>query len=197
LRDIVLPAAILQPPGFDPAADAAVNFAGIGTLIGHELTHGLDDQGRKLDASGALRNWWTDGDDRAFKERAAAFGAQYAQYEPVPGLHINPELTMGENIADLGGLVIALDAYHASLHGPAPEISGLTGDQRFFRAFAQSWRGKASEDYIRNLTTSDPHSYRSFRVNGTVRNVDAWYLAFDVQAGDKLFIEPARRARIW
>ena len=197
LRDIVLPAAILQPPGFDPAADAAVNFAGIGTLIGHELTHGLDDQGRKLDASGALRNWWTDSDDRAFKERAAAFGAQYAQYEPVPGLHINPELTMGENIADLGGLVIALDAYHASLHGPAPEIGGLTGDQRFFRAFAQSWRGKASEDYIRNLTTSDPHSYRSFRVNGTVRNVNAWYLAFDVQAGDKLFIEPARRARIW
>jgi putative endopeptidase len=124
-------------------------------------------------------------------------GAQYAQYEPVPGLHINPELTMGENIADLGGLVIALDAYHASLHGPAPEISGLTGDQRFFRAYAQAWRGKGSEDYIRNLTTSDPHSYRSFRVNGTVRNVDAWYSAFDVGAGDKLFIEPAQRARIW
>jgi putative endopeptidase len=197
LRDIVLPAAILQPPDFDPAADAAVNFGSVGTLIGHELTHGLDDQGRKLDASGALRDWWADADARAFKARATVLGKQYASYEPVPGLHINPDLTMGENIADLGGVIIALDAYHASLNGPAPAIDGISGDQRFFRAYAQSWRGKGREDYIRNLTTSDPHSYRSFRVNGIVRNVDAWYSAFDVQSGDKLYLDPAQRARIW
>ena len=197
LRDIVLPAAILQPPGFDPAADAAVNFGSVGTLIGHELTHGLDDQGRKLDASGALRDWWADADARAFKARATVLGKQYASYEPVPGLHINPDLTMGENIADLGGVVIALDAYHASLKGPAPVIDGVSGDQRFFRAYAQSWRGKGREDYIRNLTTSDPHSYRSFRVNGVVRNVDAWYSAFDVHKGDKLYLDPSQRARIW
>ncbi|HEV8017802.1 MAG TPA: M13 family metallopeptidase [Steroidobacteraceae bacterium] len=198
LRDIVLPAAILQPPEFDPAADPAVNFGAAGTLIGHELTHGLDDQGRKLDADGALRNWWSDSDDQAFKERAAMLGAQYARYEPVPGLHINPGLTMGENIADLGGVVIALDAYHESLHGGTePVIDGLTGDQRFFRAYAQVWRGKASEDYLRNLTISDPHSWRAFRVNGIVRNVDAWYAAFGVKPGDKLYVAPAERVRIW
>ena len=198
LRDIVLPAAILQAPEFDPAADAAVNFGAAGTLIGHELTHGLDDQGRKLDAQGALRNWWSDSDDEAFKERAAMLGAQYARYEPVPGLHINPGLTMGENIADLGGVVIALDAYHESLAGGAePVIDGLTGDQRFFRSYAQAWRGKASEDYIRNLTISDPHSWRVFRVNGIVRNVDAWYAAFGVQPGEKLYVAPAERVRIW
>jgi len=198
LRDIVLPAAILQPPEFDPAADPAVNFGAAGTLIGHELTHGLDDQGRKLDADGALRNWWSDSDDKAFKERAAMLGAQYARYQPVPGLHINPELTMGENIADLGGVVIALDAYHESLHGAAaPVIEGMTGDQRFFRSYAQVWRGKASEDYIRNMTISDPHSWRAFRVNGIVRNVDAWYAAFGVQAGEKLFVAPSERVRIW
>jgi putative endopeptidase len=198
LRDIVFPAAILQPAEFDPAADAAVNYGAIGTVMGHELTHGFDDQGRLLDADGALRNWWTDADDRAFKERAAVLGAQYASYEPVPGLHINPDLTMGENIADLGGVLIALDAYHESLHGVTPPVvDGLSGDQRFFRAFAQSWRGKAREDFIRNLTVSDPHSWRVFRVNGVVPNVDAWYRAFDVQAGERLFIEPAKRARIW
>jgi putative endopeptidase len=198
LRDIVFPAAILQPPAFDPNADAAVNFGGVGTVMGHELTHGFDDQGRRLDVNGALRNWWTEADDHAFRERAAVLGAQYTTYEPVPGLHINPDLTMGENIADLGGVVIALDAYHDSLHGtPAPVIDGTTGDQRFFRAYAQQWRGKATEDYIRNLTTSDPHSWRKYRVNGVVRNVDAWYSAFGVQPGEKLYIEPDKRARIW
>ncbi|MBV9697377.1 MAG: peptidase M13, partial [Gammaproteobacteria bacterium] len=145
-----------------------------------------------------LRNWWTDADDHAFKERAAVLGAQYAAFEPVPGAHIKPELTMGENIADLGGVLIALDAYHNSLHGaPAPVIDGLSGDQRFFQAFAQSWRGKASDDYIRNQVSSDPHSYRKFRVNGPLRNIDAWYEAFAVKEGDKLFIPAAQRARIW
>ena len=198
LRDIVFPAAILQPPYFDSAADPAVNFGCIGSTIGHELTHGFDDQGRLLDVSGALRNWWTDADDRGFRERAGVLGAQYATYEPVAGLHINPDLTMGENIADLGGILISLDAYHDSLHGAAaPVIDGLSGEQRFFRAYAQCWRGKGTDDYIRNLTTSDPHSFRLFRVNGVVRNVDEWYRAFGVQASDKLFLEPARRARIW
>jgi len=198
LRDIVFPAAILQAPYFDAAADPAVNFGACGTTIGHELTHGFDDQGRTLDANGALRDWWTAADDREFKARAAVLGAQFGTYEPVPGLHINPDLTMGENIADFGGLMIALDAYHASLHGaPAPVIDGVSGDQRFFRAFAQAWRGKGRDDYIRQLTVSDPHSYRKFRVNGVVRNSDAWYEAFDVQPTDKLYVEPAKRARIW
>ncbi|HUO79734.1 MAG TPA: M13 family metallopeptidase [Steroidobacteraceae bacterium] len=198
LRDIVVPAAILQPPNFDPGADAAVNFGGIATIIGHELTHGFDDEGRTLDATGALRDWWTEADARAFKERAAVLGAQFATYEPVAGLHINPDLTMGENLADLGGLMIALDAYHASLHGAAaPLIDGLSGDQRFFRAYAQIWRGKAREDSIRQQTVSNPHSWRRFRVDGIVRNVDAWYAAFDVQPGDRLYVEPAKRARVW
>jgi putative endopeptidase len=198
LRDIVFPAAILQAPFFDPNADAAVNFGGIATIIGHELTHGFDDQGRTLDATGALRDWWTEADARAFKERAAVLGAQFASYEPVPGLHINPDLTMGENIADLGGAAIALDAYHASLHGAAaPVIDGLTGDQRFWRAYAQVWRGKAREDAIRKQTVSDPHSWRRFRVDGIVRNIDDWYAAFDVQPTDRLYVAPAGRARIW
>ncbi len=198
LRDIVFPAAILQPPNFDPNADPAVNFGGIGSIIGHELTHGFDDQGRTLDATGALRDWWTAADARAFKERAAVLGAQFASYQPVAGLHINPDLTMGENLADLGGVAIALDAYHASLHGaPAPLLDGLSGEQRFFRAYAQVWRGKAREDAIRQLTVSNPHSWRRFRVDGIVRNIDAWYAAFDVQPADSLYVEPARRARIW
>jgi putative endopeptidase len=198
LRDIVFPAALLQAPEFDASADAAVNFGGIGSVIGHELTHGFDDEGRALDASGALRNWWSAQDASAFKARAAILGAQYAGYEPVAGLHINPDVTMGENIADLGGVAIALDAYHASLHDEAaPQIDGLSGDQRFFLSFAQIWRGTSREDYIRQLTISDPHAYRSFRVNGVVRNIDAWYQAFGVQPTDKLYVEPASRARIW
>ncbi len=198
LRDIVFPAAILQAPDFDPSADAAVNFGGIGAIIGHELTHGFDDEGRALDASGALRDWWSAQDAGAFNARAAILGAQFASYEPLPGLHINPELTMGENIADLGGIAIALDAYHASLNSePAPQIDGLSGDQRFFLSFAQIWRGTSHDDYIRQLTLVDPHAYRSFRVNGVVRNIDAWYEAFGVQPTDKLYLEPATRARIW
>jgi putative endopeptidase len=198
LRDIVFPAAILQAPYFDVDADPAVNYGSIGATIGHELTHGFDDEGRTLDASGALRDWWTPKDAAAFKERAATLGAQYATYEPVAGLHINPDMTMGENLADLGGLAIALDAYHTSLRSAAaPVIGGLTGDQRFFLAYSQSWRGKGRDDYIRQLTTSDPHSFRKYRVNGVVRNIDEWYEAFNVQPGDKLYVEPAKRARIW
>jgi putative endopeptidase len=198
LRDVVFPAAILQAPIFDPNADPAVNYGGIGATIGHELTHGFDDQGRTIDTSGALRDWWSQADAEHFKAKAAILGAQYAEYEPAPGLHIRPDLTMGENIADLGGLLIALDAYHASLQGGTPPvIEGMTGDQRFFLAYAQSWRGKAREDYIRQLTTSDPHSWRKYRVNGVVRNADAWYEAFAVQPTGKLYLTPETRARIW
>jgi putative endopeptidase len=198
LRDIVFPAGILQAPIFDPKADPAINYGAVGAVIGHELTHGFDDQGRKIDASGALRDWWTKADAAEFKRRAAILGAQYAKFEPVPGVHINPDLTMGENIADLGGLTMALDAYHASLHGkPAPVLGGLTGDQRVFLGWAQAWAGKAKPEAIRQATISDPHSFRKYRVNGVVRNIDQWYAAFGVKPGDKLYIPPEKRARIW
>jgi putative endopeptidase len=198
LRDIVFPAAILQPPGFDANADPAVNYGAAGWGAAHELTHGFDDQGRTIDAKGALRDWWTAADAREFKARTAMLGAQYAAYEPLPGLHINPELTMAENIADLGGVAIALEAYHDSLHGvPAPVIDGLTGDQRFFRSWAQYYRGKATPDYIRTRTVSNEHSFWPFRINGVVRNTDAWYEAFDVKPMDRLYLTPEQRVRIW
>ena len=198
LRDIVFPAGILQAPIFDPNADPAINYGAIGGVIGHELTHGFDDQGRTIDASGALRDWWTPKDADEFKRRAAILGAQYAKFEPVPGVHINPDLTMGENIADLGGLAMALDAYHLSLGGkPAPVLNGLTGDQRVFLGWAQAWAGKATPEEIKRYTTSDPHSFRKYRVNGVVPNIDEWYAAFGVKPGDKLYIPPDKRARIW
>lgn len=198
LRDIVFPAGILQAPIFDADADPAINYGGIGGVIGHELTHGFDDMGRTIDAAGALRDWWTPKDAEAFKARAKILGDQYAQFEPVPGFHINPGLTMGENIADLGGLAIALDAYHASLNGkPAPVIGGLTGDQRVFLGWAQAWAGKMTPDAIKQMTISDPHSFRKFRVNGPVRNIDPWYAAFGVKPGDALYLKPEARARIW
>ncbi|MEP6982408.1 MAG: M13 family metallopeptidase [Sphingomicrobium sp.] len=198
LRDIVFPAGILTAPMFDPNADRAFNYGAIGGVIGHELTHGFDDQGRKIDASGALRDWWTAKDAAEFKRRAAILGKQYAQFEPVTGAHINPDLTMGENIADLGGLTMGLDAYHASLKGKrAPVLGGLTGDQRVFLGWAQVWAGKATPDAIRQQTASDPHSFRKYRVNGVVRNIDGWYPAFTVKPSDKLYLPPAKRARIW
>ena len=198
LIDIVFPAVILQPPIFDPNADPAINYGAIGAVIGHELTHGFDDQGRKIDADGALRDWWTPADARAFEARARKLGAQYSAFQPLPGVHINGDLTMGENIADLGGLTLALDAYHASLDGkPAPVLNGLSGDQRVFLGWAQAWRGKLTDDAIRRQVTSDPHSPRAFRVNGPVRDIDAWYKAFDVKSGDKLYLAPKDRVRIW
>ena len=198
LRDIVFPAGILQAPMFDPDADPAINYGAIGGVIGHEMTHGFDDQGRTIDAAGALRDWWTPADAAAFKARAAILGGQYATYEPLPGVHINPDLTMGENLADLGGLAIALDAYRASLQGkPAPVIEGLTGDQRVFLGWAQVWAGKAREEAIRKQAVSDPHSYRKYRVNGVVRNIDGWYEAFGIKPGDALYVPPEKRARIW
>jgi putative endopeptidase len=196
--DIVFPAAILTPPIFDPDADPAINYGAVGGVIGHELTHDFDDQGRKFDAEGRLRDWWTEADAKTFQARAAMLGAQYSAYEPLPGAKVNGQLTMGENIADLGGVTLGLEAYHASLHGrPAPVIDGLTGDQRVFLGWAQAWRGKLREDAQRRQVVSDPHSPRQFRVNGPVRNVDAWYGAFDVKPGESLYLKPEDRVRIW
>ncbi len=198
LRDIVFPAGILQPPMFDPNADPAVNYGAIGGVIGHEMTHGFDDQGRKIDAAGALRDWWQPADAKKFEARAAMLGQQYSAFEPLPGVHVNGALTMGENIADLGGLTLALDAYHASLGGkPAPVIDGLTGDQRVFLGWAQAWRGKVTDDFVKRQVVSDPHSPRQFRVNGVVHNIDAWYAAFGVKPGDKLYLAPDQRVHIW
>jgi putative endopeptidase len=198
LRDIVFPAGILQPPIFDPAADPAINYGAIGGVIGHELTHGFDDEGRKLDSSGQLRDWWTAADAKAFEARAKKLGTQYSSYEPVPGAHINGDLTMGENIADLGGLNVALEAYHRSLNGaPAPAIDGFTGDQRVFLGWAQAWRGKVREDYLRKQVASDPHSPRAFRVIGPTRNIDQWYEAFGVKPGETYYLPPDQRVSIW
>ena len=183
---------------FDADADPAINYGAIGGVIGHELTHGFDDQGRTIDSKGALRDWWTPADATSFKTRAAVLGQQYAAFEPVPGTHINPDLTMGENLADLGGLSIAIEAYHRSLGGQqAPVIGGLTGDQRVFLGWAQDWAGKATPEEIRRLTTSDPHSFRKYRVDGVVRNIETWYAAFGVKPGDALYVPPEKRARIW
>ena len=198
MNEIALPAGYLQAPYFDPAADRAVNYGGIGAVIGHELTHGFDDDGRKYDGAGLLASWWTDADLREFNARASQLGRQYDAFELFPGAHVNGELTMGENIADLGGALIALDAYHRSLAGkPAPLIDGLTGDQRFFLAFAQAERSKRMEDSARERLVTDPHAPEQFRVNGVVRNIDAWYEAFGVKAGDRLYLAGEDRVRIW
>jgi putative endopeptidase len=198
LRDIVFPAGILQPPMFDANADPAINYGAIGGVIGHELTHGFDDQGRKFDAEGKLNDWWTAEDAKTFEARAKVLGEQYSKFEPVPGAKVNGELTMGENIADLGGVVVALDAYRASLKGqPAPVIDGLSGEQRVFLGWAQAWRGKVRDDAVRRQVVSDPHSPRQYRVNGVMRNIDAWYDAFKVKPDEKLFVEPNGRVRIW
>jgi len=198
LRDIVFPAGILQAPMFDPQADPAINYGAIGGVIGHELTHGFDDQGRKFDSTGALRDWWTPADAAQFEARASQLSAQYSAFEPLPGVHVNGSLTLGENIADLGGLTMALEAYHTFLHGrPAPVLEGLTGDQRVFLGWAQAWCGKVTDDYLKNQVTTDPHSPRRFRVLGPTRNLDAWYEVFGVQPGDKMYLAPAQRVRIW
>jgi putative endopeptidase len=195
---IVFPAGILQPPFFDPNADDAVNYGGIGAVIGHEISHGFDDQGRKIDATGNVRDWWTKEDAARFDAESKVFGGQYAKFEAAPGAFINPALTMGENIADFAGIQVALDAYHRSLGGkPSPEIDGLTGDQRFFLAYAQVWREKQREDALRSQVTSDPHSPGRFRVLGPIRNVDAWYQAFGITPGSSMYIPPEKRAHIW
>jgi putative endopeptidase len=197
-NEIVFPAAILQPPFFDPDGDMAINYGGIGGVIGHELTHGFDDQGRRYDAHGRLTDWWTPEDAKRFQAEATKLGAEYGAFEVLPGAKINGDLTMGENIADLGGLLLALDAYHASLKGkPAPIIDGLTGDQRVFLGWAQVWRGKTRDDRLRQQLVSDPHSPNQARVDVPVRNIDAFYEAFGVKPGDKMYVAPGDRVRIW
>jgi putative endopeptidase len=195
---IVFPAGILQPPFFDPSADAAVNYGSAGAIIGHEIMHGFDDQGRKIDETGAVRDWWTPDDAKRFKTLTDELGKQYSSYEAAPGIFINGDLTMGENIGDMSGLEVAYTAYKMSLNGkPAPVIDGLTGDQRFFLAFAQAWRGKQREDAIKTQVASDPHSPRRYRIIGPLRNLDAWYSAFDIKPGSKFYIAPEKRVRIW
>jgi putative endopeptidase len=198
LRNVVFPAALLQAPMFDPDADAAVNYGAFGAYAGHELTHAVDDQARKLDADGRLRDWWAADDAKIFEARAADLSKQYSAFEPLPDVHVNGDLTIGEDIADLGGLTLALDAYHASLEGKtASIIDGLTGDQRVFLSWAQAWRGKLTEGALRNQVITDPHAPRMYRVDGVVRNIDDWYAAFDVRFADKLYLVPEKRVRIW
>jgi putative endopeptidase len=197
-NEIVFPAAILQPPFFDPQADPAINYGGIGAVIGHEVSHGFDDQGRKSDGNGVLRDWWTADDATKFKTQADRLGKQYDAFEPLPGAHVNGALTMGENIGDLGGLLLGLEAYRLSLQGkPAAVVEGTSGVQRVFLGWAQVWREKAREETARRQLVSDPHSPSYYRVNGVVRNIDAWYEAFGIKPGDKLYLAPQERVRIW
>jgi putative endopeptidase len=198
LNEMVFPAGILQPPFFDPVADPAVNYGGIGAVIGHEMIHGYDDEGRKYDGAGILSTWWTHTDADQFAARATMLGRQFDSYEPFPGLHVKGDLTMDENIADLGGALLALDAYHNSLRDrPAPVIDGLSSDQRFFLSYAQSWRHKSTDDSIRQQIVSNTHAPVKYRVNGVVRNMDAWYQAFNVKPSDGLFLSGENRVRIW
>ena len=197
-NEIVFPAAILQPPFFDPKADPAINYGSIGAVIGHEIMHGFDDQGRKTDAKGELRDWWTPEDDARFKEHAAALGALYAAQQPLPGVSINAELTMGENIADLGGLILAHGAYNRSLNGqPAPVLDGITGDQRLFYGWAQTWRSKFRDESLRQQLATNSHSPSSARASTPPRNIDAWYEAFGVTPDQKDYLKPEDRVRIW
>lgn len=197
-NEIVFPAAILQPPFFDPNADPAVNYGAIGGVIGHEMGHGFDDQGAKSDAQGVLRDWWNANDVAAFTNLTRALSTQYGQFEALPGLRVNGDLTLGENIGDNGGLQVAYYAYKLSLNGQdAPVLDELSGDQRFFMAWAQAWREKARDEALRNQVMADPHAPSRFRCNGTVRNMDAWYAAFDVQPDNALYLSDDQRVEIW
>jgi putative endopeptidase len=191
------PAAILVPPFFDPKADAAFNYGAIGSVIGHEISHSFDNNGALFDASGKLRNWWTPADFERFKKAGDALAAQYDAYEPLPGLHIKGKLTLGENIADVAGLAAAYDAYKASLNGkPAPTVGGFTADPRFFIAYAPAWATKTREAAMKQQLATDGHAPGQYRAL-TVRNVDAWYPSFNVQPGQKLYLPPDKRVKIW
>lgn len=198
MNEIVFPAAILQPPFFDPKGDVAVNYGAIGGVIGHEMSHGFDDQGRHYDEHGRLSDWWTKASTDAFQKLADRLGAQYDAQEVLPGAHVNGKMTMGENIADSGGLNLGLQAYHDSLHGkPAPVVHGLTGDQRVFLGWAQVWREKDRPDALRQQMLSNEHAPAITRVNIPAHNIDAWYDAFDVKPGQKLYLAPDQRVKIW
>ncbi|MFZ6644529.1 M13 family metallopeptidase [Undibacterium sp. TJN25] len=198
LNEVVFPAAILQPPFFDPKADDAVNYGGIGAVIGHEISHGFDDQGAQYDGAGNLRDWWTKEDHEKFAAKTAMLIKQYSAFSPVAGYNVNGELTLGENIADNSGLAIAYKAYKISLNGkPAPVLGGLTGDQRFFTGFAQVWRGKMRDQAAIVRIKTDPHSPPEFRANGTLRNMPGFYSSFGVKEGDKMYLAPSDRVSIW
>jgi len=198
-NQITFPAAILQPPYFDPKADPASNYGSIGATIGHEIGHGFDDQGRKFDSKGRLTDWWTASTAKLYTAHADKLVAQYNGYEPIPGVHIKGQLTLGENLGDLGGLEVAYSAYrkYVAQHGEPPVIDGLTGDQRFFIAYGYSWETKQREGALRAQLLTNEHSPAKYRVNGVVRNVDAWYKAFNVQPGDKMYLPPEQRVHVW
>ncbi|MBL8536055.1 MAG: M13 family metallopeptidase [Hyphomonadaceae bacterium] len=197
-NEIVFPAAILQPPFFDPNADPAVNYGAIGGVIGHEMGHGFDDQGAKSDANGVLRDWWNETDVAAFTAVTDRLVEQYNGFSPLEGITVNGRLTLGENIGDNGGLQVSYHAYTLSRHGEeAPVLDGLTGDQRFFLGWAQAWRQNIRDAALRNQILTDPHSPAVYRCNGTVRNMDTWYAAFNVQPGDALYLPPDQRVTIW
>jgi putative endopeptidase len=198
MNQITFPAAILQPPFFDPAADPAVNYGAIGAVIGHEMGHGFDDRGREYDASGRIRNWWTEETNQKFLAQIAKLGAQYDAFCPLPNTCVNGKLTMGENIGDLGGLEMAYTAYKLSLGGKeAPVLGGFTGDQRFFLSHAQIWRAIQRDDALRNQILTDPHAPAAARGSIPERNVDAWYTAFGITPGDKAYLPPEQRVHIW
>ena len=198
-NQITFPAAILQPPYFDPKADPASNYGSIGATIGHEIGHGFDDQGRKFDSKGRLTDWWTASTAKLYTAHADKLVAQYNGYEPIPGVHIKGQLTLGENLGDLGGLEVAYSAYrkYVAQHGEPPVIDGLTGDQRFFIAYGYSWETKQREGALRAQLLTNEHSPAKYRVNGVVRNVDAWYKAFNVQPGDKMYLPTEQRVHVW
>ena len=198
LNEVVFPASILQPPFFDPDADDAVNYGAIGSIIGHEISHGFDDEGSQFDEKGNLRDWWTADDRKAFDARTKVLVGQYAAFSPIAGYFVNGELTLGENIADNAGLEIAYKAYHRSLAGkPAPVIDGTSGDQRFFYGFAQAFRGKVREAALLSQIVSNPHAPEEFRVNGAVRNHPAFYPTFQVKPGDAMYLAPDKRVTLW
>ena len=198
-NQITFPAAILQAPFFDPAADAATNYGAIGAVIGHEMGHGFDDEGRKFDAKGSLRDWWSPAAVKAYSARTDKLVSQYNAFSPYPGVNINGKLTLGENLGDLSGVEASYVAYqkYQAKHGVAPVIDGLTGDQRFFIGYAQAWQEKDRENAERQQILTDPHSPGKYRVNGIVRNVDAWYKAFNVQSSNALYLAPDQRVHIW
>ncbi|HEX5214054.1 MAG TPA: M13-type metalloendopeptidase [Vicinamibacterales bacterium] len=197
-NEIVFPAAILQAPFFDVTADDAANYGAIGAVIGHEIGHGFDDQGSSYDGDGKLRDWWTPADKAEFKKRTGLLVEQFNAFKPLPDVNVNGELTLGENIGDLGGLAIAHQAWKIALKGqPSPVIDGLTGEQRFFMGWAQAWRAKARDEYLRRQVLADPHAWAEFRANGPLGNIPEFYEAFGVKPGDKLYREPEKRVKIW
>ena len=197
-NEICFPAGILQPPLFDPQADDARNYGAIGVVIGHEMTHGFDDQGRQFDKDGNLADWWTPGDGERFKAKTARMVDFFNQIEVLPGLKANGQLTLGENIADHGGLKVAYQAFqNATKDQPAEEIDGFTPAQRFFIAYANVWAGNIRDEQIRIYTKGDPHSLGRWRVNGALPHIDAWYEAFGITEQDSLFVPKAERVDIW